>query len=134
MVNKSVFLNIIAYKYYCNNSECKQKVFVEELNGFTGKSRRMTERLESLIIAIGLNTNCEATARICRSMGIIISGDTVIRLLLNNVCIESVKPEEIGIDDWAYKKRKVTVPWPNMRSRLSGGLLKRSLSMRTNSP
>ena len=106
MLNKSVFLNITAYKYYCNNSDCLQKVFVEELNGFTGKNRRMTERLESLIVVIGLNTSCEATARICHSMGITVSGDTVIRLMLRNVSIESVKPEEIGIDDWAYKKRR----------------------------
>ena len=59
ILNKSVFLTITAYKYYCDNTECQQKVFSEELNGFTGKGRRMTERLESLIVAIGLNTNCE---------------------------------------------------------------------------
>lgn len=100
-------LIVTAYKYKCFNTECKQKIFCEELHGFTGKYRRRSERCEDLIAAIGLNTNCESGALICKLMGINVSGDTVIRILLRKA--EQLPKEKcsdiIGVDDWAYKKR-----------------------------
>ncbi|WMJ90209.1 hypothetical protein [Anaerocolumna sp. MB42-C2] len=54
---KEVELGIIAYLYYCENSKCKQKVFAEELEGFTGTYRRKTERFEQLILSIAMNTS-----------------------------------------------------------------------------
>ncbi|MEL7567544.1 MAG: ISL3 family transposase [Dehalobacterium sp.] len=105
ILGKSVYLNVTAYRYHCENSECDQKVFSEELSGFTGKYRRMTSRLEDFVITLALNTSCEGTARICKHMNINISGDTVIKILLRNA--ELFDPEcgdFIGVDDWAYKK------------------------------
>ena len=105
ILGKSVYLNITAYRYNCENTSCDQKVFSEELSGFTGKYRRMTSRLEDFIIMLALNTSCEGTARICKQMNVNISGDTVIKILLRNA--ESIVPicgEFIGVDDWAYKK------------------------------
>lgn len=105
ILGKSVYLNVTAYRYKCENSSCDQKVFSEELSGFTGKYRRMTSRLEDFIISLALNTSCEGTARICKQMNINISGDTVIKILLRNA--QSIDPkcgEFIGVDDWAYKK------------------------------
>ena len=105
ILGKSVYLNVTAYRYYCENISCDQKVFCEELGGFSGKYRRMTSRLEDFIITLALNTSCEGTARICKQMNINISGDTVIKILLRNA--QSINPEcsdFIGVDDWAYKK------------------------------
>jgi transposase len=102
---KSVYLNITAYRYYCDNGECKQMVFCEELDGFSGKYRRMTLRLEYFIITLALNTSCEGTSRICKQMGINVSGDTIIKILLRNAeNIDTTCGEIIGVDDWAYKK------------------------------
>lgn len=105
LLGKAVFLNITAYKYDCERESCDQKVFCEELSGFTGKYRRMTSRCEDLISSIALNTSCEAAASICKHMGISVSGDTVIRILLRNVNIEAKCGDVIGVDDWAFKKR-----------------------------
>lgn len=105
ILGRSVYLNVTAYRYNCDNSSCDQKVFAEELSGFTGKYRRMTSRLEDFIIMLALNTSYEGTARICKQMNINISGDTVIKILLRNA--QFINPEcgeFIGIDDWAYKK------------------------------
>lgn len=76
------------------------------MHGFAGKYRRRSQRCEDLIAAIGLNTNCESGSLICKLMGINVSGDTVIRILLRKA---EELPEEkcsdiIGVDDWAYKK------------------------------
>ena len=52
-------------------------------------------------------TSCEGCARICHTLGIKVSGDTVIRLLLKRY--DSFPAPEagdvIGVDDFAYKKR-----------------------------
>lgn len=81
ILGKKVILNITAYRYYCDNTECKQKVFAEGLEGFAGWYRRKTERLEDMIITIAVNTSCEGCSRICIHMGIDVSGDAIIRLI-----------------------------------------------------
>jgi len=105
ILGKSVLLIVTAYKYDCENHECEQKVFCEKLSGFTGRYRRMTARCEEIISAIALNTSCEAASLICKHMGVPVSGDTIIRILLRNSQSEYPCGEIIGVDDWAYKKR-----------------------------
>ena len=67
----------------------------------------MTERCVDFICTLALETSCEGCARVCRTLGIKTSGDTVIRLLLKRY--ESLPQPEvsdvIGVDDFAYKKR-----------------------------
>lgn len=106
LFGKPVQLIVTAYKYKCLYSECNQKIFCEELHGFAGKYRRRSQRCEDLITAIGLNTNCESGSLICKLMGINVSGDTIIRLLLRKAeqLPERKCSDIIGIDDWAYKK------------------------------
>lgn len=106
ILGKAVMLDVTAYKYDCENKLCNQKVFCEELNGFTGKYRRMTSRCEDLVASIALNTSCEAASDICKHMGITVSGDTAIRILLRKAETDPKCGEIIGVDDWAFKKRE----------------------------
>ena len=67
----------------------------------------MTERCADFICTLAMESSCEGCARICKALGIKISGDTVIRLLLRKY---EVLPgpevgDVIGVDDFAYKKR-----------------------------
>ena len=75
------------------------------MHGFAGKYRRRSQRCEDLIAAIGLNTNCESGALICRHMGIDISGDTVIRIMLR-------RAEERSEDDIF---EKVALKYPEVK-------------------
>ena len=102
---KAVVLRVTIYKYDCENKLCEQKVFCEELSGFTGKYRRMTARCEDLVASIALNTSCETASAICKHMGIEVSGDTAIRILRRNAELTHRCGEIIGVDDWALKKR-----------------------------
>jgi transposase len=102
---KQVVLTISAYEYRCLNNNCTVKSFVEDYAGFIGKSDRMTYRLENFIRLLALETSCEGAAMVCQQMGIKVSGDTVIRLLMQ--LADDPTPEcsdTIGIDDFAYKK------------------------------
>jgi len=59
-------------------------------------------------VGLALETSCECCARILNKMNVMISGDTVIRLLLKRYSAQPA-PEcgsTVGIDDFAFKKRK----------------------------
>jgi len=65
----------------------------------------MTGRLEDFLLALALNTSCEGASRVCELIGINISGDTLIRMIIRRANeMEPVKTDIIGVDDWAYKK------------------------------
>lgn len=105
VLGKGVKIHLTAYRYYCHSKDCDQKVFSETINGFCGNYKRMTGRLEDFLIALAIQTSCEGASRISSHLGIKVSGDTIIRILLARVeSIETVKTDMVGIDDWAYRK------------------------------
>lgn len=107
ILGKQVQLEICSHEYACLNDECEAVSIAETFDGFLNNYSRMTERCADFICTLALETSCEGCARVCRTLGIKTSGDTVIRLLLKRY--ESLpKPEVsdvIGVDDFAYKKR-----------------------------
>lgn len=95
-----------AYRYCCQNPDCKQLVFTEELTGFTTKYKRMTCRLQDFILLLALETSCEGTMRICKAMGIQVCGNTIIHMLKEKfeTTQHPLCSHVIGVDDWAYRK------------------------------
>ncbi|MCL2813662.1 MAG: ISL3 family transposase [Oscillospiraceae bacterium] len=106
ILGKNVELKIKSYEYYCSESECGKKVFSETYDGFLSKYRRMTTRCEELVRMLGMETSSEGAARICETMGIKTSGDTIIRMIREYAEEEGAPEcgETIGVDDFAYKK------------------------------
>ena len=107
ILGKQVMLDMQIYDYECDSETCHSFAPTETFDGFLNYNSRMTTRLEDLACVLALETSCEASARIMRSMNIKISGDTVIRLLLKRY---SAQPAEtcgsvIGVADFAFKKR-----------------------------
>ncbi len=103
---KSVWLDINAIEYQCENPACSRMSNVETFQGFLHYKKRMTNRCIFLICALALETSCETASAICGAMGIKVSGDTVIRMLLERA--RETPPEVVGdfvgVDDFAYKK------------------------------
>lgn len=96
------------FKFYrkLHDDECEVISIAETFDGFLNNYSRMTERCVDFICTLALETSCEGCARVCRTLRIKTSGDTVIRLLLKRY--ESLPQPEvsdvIGVDDFAYKK------------------------------
>lgn len=103
---ESVWLDINAYKFRCENPSCSKVSNVETSQGFLQYKKRMTNRCAFFICALALETSCEATADICKAIGIQVSGDTVIRMLLSRAeeCPAEVIDDFVGVDDFACKK------------------------------
>ena len=107
ILGKSALLEITSRDYCCDNEDCDVVTIAETYHGFLNPYSRKTERLEDFICTLALETSCEGASRICKLIGIDISGDTIIRLLINRY---EQQPEfeygsVIGIDDFAFKKR-----------------------------
>jgi len=104
ILGSKVFLQVYAQMFSCINPACEVSTFTEDLQGLAGSYRHWTMRCEALIMAIAVNTSCEAASRICKEMSIDISGDTIIRLLLRHVRETPFYGEAIGVDDFAIRK------------------------------
>ncbi len=108
ILGKRVMLDMQIFDYECCSDTCKSFAATETFDGFLSYNSRMTDRLEDFACLLAIETSCEASARIMRSMNVKISGDTIIRLLLKRY---SKQPSEIcgsivGVDDFAFKKRQ----------------------------
>lgn len=107
ILGKNVQLEITAHEYNCMNKECNTTSISETFDGFLNAYSRMTERCADFVCTLALETSCEGCARICKTLGIKTSGDTVIRLLLKRYeLLPNLETGDvIGVDDFAYKKR-----------------------------
>lgn len=85
ILGRKTTLFINAHEYICPNDLCPTKTIAERYNGFLGYYGRYTERCEDLIETLALETSCEGAARVCKELGIQISGDTIIRILKNGL-------------------------------------------------
>ena len=109
ILGKSVLLKITLYEYYCKNGECGVKSFREDYGEFIGRSKRMTSRCEELVKTLAIETSCEGASRICEKIGIAVSGDTIIGMLVKEAAKIKItnipeKISSIGVDDFANKK------------------------------
>ena len=107
ILGRTTYLIVNAYEYQCDNSSCDVTTFVENVDGFLNYYSRMTERCEDFICTLALETSGEGSARICRSMNLKTSGDSIIRLLAKRYVTQPEVPcgSIIGVDDFAFKKR-----------------------------
>jgi len=73
-----VHFQIIVRKWFCDNPDCQQKIFTERLS-WLDSYQRNTKRLEEVIEKIAFSTNCLTAEKVCQSLHIRISHDTLLR-------------------------------------------------------
>lgn len=107
ILGKRVMIIAQIFDYQCTSESCGSFAATESFDGFLSYNSRMTERLEDFICTLAVETSCEASARIMRSVNVKISGDTVIRLLTKRYLQQPQLAcgSVIGVDDFAFKKR-----------------------------
>jgi transposase len=91
---------VIAYKYYCMNPDCTQKVFCEPLS-FASRYQRRTEELNALILASAIFMSNEGTSSIFEKLGIQVSNSSIERLIDHVNIVDNPNVVAIGVDDVA---------------------------------
>ena len=103
---KPVILYVNVQEYSCTNKDCSVKTFREQLPGFLGVKALWTNRCQDFILSLAAEMSCEAASVFCQKIGIKVSGDTIIRMMLRNTREIPFIGDIIGVDDWAFKKNQ----------------------------
>lgn len=95
-------------KFFCDNRDCKRRIFNEPVPAVAAKYARKTCRLAEALRQLCYLVGGEAAARIALSFGLLVSPDA----LLNSLRQESIQkkttpastPRVLGIDDFAFRR------------------------------
>lgn len=98
-------IKLRARKFRCLNDNCDRKTFTERFDKYVQKGKRLSARLRMRIEKIAFHAGGNGGARLCKIMGMPVSGSTLIRCIYEYKGPMSPTPRVLGIDDWAFKKR-----------------------------
>ncbi len=101
---RSVVLRLRVRRFVCGNSGCARRTFVEQIPGLTRRHGQRTERLRSILAAIGLALAGRAGARLASVLGVSVSRSTVLRLVDALPEPEVPAPRVVGVDEYATRK------------------------------
>lgn len=89
--DKSVELLIIARRWFCDQPDCKVKIFTERFDWLTSNGRR-TKRTEEVLRKIAFSTSCLTAEKVARSAHIPVSHDTLLTLVHSTVIEPEISP------------------------------------------
>ena len=99
----TTYAHIELNRYKCLNNRCPVKTFTEELDNVRRNQHR-SDIVNTVILALSVFCSDVAAAKICEEMGIIVSHDSVNRIL-NHIFVEDEPDiEMIGVDDVCLRK------------------------------
>jgi transposase len=94
-------------RFFCDVEDCPHRIFTERLPETTETYARRTFHMEQALRWLGLALGGEAGARTAQRLGLVVSGDTVLRHLRRmsrTQKLTPVSPRVLGMDDWAWRK------------------------------
>jgi len=94
---------VVARRFWCDQPECDQQIFCERLEWVPAYGRR-TLALAEWIIDWALITSAEEAAETAARHGVVVSGDTILRMIRALPDPPQEPPKVVGIDDWALRK------------------------------
>ncbi len=91
-------------RFFCDNPECRRRIFTERLAPAIAPYARRTRHAGSLLASLGLANGGRAGALLARRFGMPVSPNMLLRIL-------RCQPEQsvptlrvLGVDDWAWRK------------------------------
>lgn len=101
---RPVLLRLRVRRFACLTATCVRRTFVEQLTGLRWRHGRRTERLRSIVTAVGLALAGRAGSRLACVFGIEVSRSTVLRLVCALPEPQAPAPRVVGIDEYATRK------------------------------
>ena len=100
----SVRLNLCVNRYFCENAGCSYATFAERIPHVVFPHAQRTVHLTKVLRAIAFETSGEAAARISKHLKMMVSPDTILRILRATNTPNFPCPRVLGVDDWALKR------------------------------
>ena len=100
----AVVLQFWARRFFCDNLDCRRRIFAEQLPELARRRARRTPRLDQTLVQVGLECGGEPGRRLCGQLGIATSGDTILRRLRAMPAVNGPVGNVIGVDDFAFRR------------------------------
>ena len=91
-------------RFRCRNATCTRQTFAEPLTELAPAFARRTDRLTTILQAIGFTIGGEAGSRLTTDLRLQTSADTLLRIVRRMRLAEVPTPRVLGVDDWAQTK------------------------------
>jgi transposase len=92
-------------KFFGRNPICLRHIFTERLPGLAAPWARRTLRLTARLLAMGLALGGAAGVRLSRHFGLLVSRNTLLRVIRRTPCPAVISPQVLSVDDFALRKR-----------------------------
>ena len=95
-------------KFFCDNRDCKRRIFNEPIPAVATKYARKTCRLADALRQLCYLVGGEAAAKIALSFGLLVSPDALLdglkREAVQKKTTPTITPRVLGIDDFAFRR------------------------------
>ena len=105
-----VRLQLRVRKWFCRNRHCRLRIFTERLPTIAAPWARRTLRLAQRLVALHVALGGTAGVRLSSQWDLVISRNTLIRLLRRQPAPSFPTPAVLGVDDFALRKRQTYAP------------------------
>jgi transposase len=100
-----VRLQLRVRKWFCPNPRCMRRIFTERLPTVAAPWARRTLRLAQCLVALGVALGGKAGVHLSHQWALVVSRNTLLRLLRRQPTPSFPMPRVLGVDDFALRKR-----------------------------
>jgi transposase len=93
-------------KFFCEVPSCPRRVFTERLPGVVAPYARRTLRLEDWFVVVGFAAGGVGGARVLQALGLSATPALVVARLRAYRAPASPTPRVLGVDDFAFRRRR----------------------------
>jgi transposase len=101
-----VCLQLRVRKWFCRNRACPRRIFTERLPTVAAPWARRTLRLAQRLLALGRALGGKAGVQLGHAWDVVVSRNTLLRLLRRQPAPAFPTPRVLGVDDFALRKRQ----------------------------
>jgi transposase len=101
-----VCLQLRVRKWFCGNRRCRRRIFTERLPTVAAPWARRTLRHAQRLIALGLALGGKAGVQLGHAWAVVVSRNTLLRVLRKQPTLSFPTPKVLGVDDFALRKRQ----------------------------
>lgn len=104
ILGRTVRLQLICHKFFCDNPDCTRTVFTERFEAFIKSYARQTARLKEALTVLAFASNSKIISKAAKKLSFARSPNTFLRIIRRTPIEVNANAILIGVDDWAYRK------------------------------
>ena len=89
-------------RFFCDAAACTRRIFAERFDAVEPRARR-TNRLDDVVHCLAIALGGRPAASLSRRLNVVVSNDTLLRIVRRRGPRTCPPPAIVGIDDWAWR-------------------------------